>query len=110
MKLGAGMGERDVVELLPRKLGGRCPPKTGENADLALDGFGVGEKASGESSVSCSCSCSFENDMDELKDWSTSMGKSVSVRVGEGTGEENRLEGKDSFRGEEEKASMLSGV
>lgn len=47
-----------------------------------------------------------EIDMDELNDWSTSSGKSVSVRVGEGAGEGNRDEGKDSIRGDEENMSM----
>lgn len=47
------------------------------------------------------------NDIDELNDWSTSIGKSISVRVGEGAGEEKRVDGKDSTSGEEEKQSML---
>jgi hypothetical protein len=59
---------------------------------------GVGDMTLGELSV--------ENVMDELNDWSTSSGRAVSVMVGEGGGEPN-LDGKDSMRGEEEKASML---
>lgn len=45
--------------------------------------------------------------MDELKDWSTSIGRSVSVRVGEGLGEENR-DPKDSTMGDEEKLMMVT--
>lgn len=41
--------------------------------------------------------------MDELKDWSTSIGRSVSVCVGDGTGEEKRVVGNDSESGDEEK-------
>jgi hypothetical protein len=61
-----------------------------------LEWNGVGDKA-GDSEI----------DMDELKDWSTSMGRSVSVRVGEGTGEEKRVEGKDSMRGDEENEKLI---
>lgn len=34
------------------------------------------------------------------------MGRSVSVRVGDGLGDENREEGKDSTRGDDEKLMM----
>jgi hypothetical protein len=44
--------------------------------------------------------------MEELKDWSTSIGKSISVRVGDGLGDWNRDEGKDSTRGDDEKLMM----
>jgi hypothetical protein len=54
---------------------------------------GVGESRSGESS---------HIDIDELNEWSTSVG-SVLVRVGETVGEEKR---NDSTRGEEENAMV----
>jgi hypothetical protein len=48
--------------------------------------------------------------MEELNDWSTSIGKSsVSVRVGEGAGDGNREEGNDSTRGDEENM-LIEGV
>lgn len=49
-------------------------------------------------------------DMDELNDWSTSIGKSVSVLVGDGSGEGKREEGKLSMSGEEENMSMMLGL
>jgi hypothetical protein len=48
-----------------------------------------------------------EMDMEELNDWSTSMGRSASVRVGDGNGEEKRVEGKDSMSGDEEKQKLI---
>lgn len=60
-----------------------------------------GEGAGGESHA--------ENDMDELKDSSTSAGRSISVRVGDGAGESSgelrRLSENVSMRGEERAAS-----
>lgn len=62
-----------------------------------------GEGAGGESLV--------ESVMDELKDWSTSMGKSTSVRAGdaagERSGESNRPGGNVSVNGDEENASIV---
>lgn len=64
----------------------------------------LGDGAGGESVT--------ENDMDELNDWSTSAGKSTSVRVGDAAGEiageSNLPQGKDSVKGEDEKASIFA--
>ena len=48
-----------------------------------------------------------ERDMEVLNDWSTSIGSSESVPVGERNGDEDRVEGKDSMHGEEESESMM---
>ena len=43
-----------------------------------------------------------------MKDWSTSIGSSFSVLVGDGAGEEKRVEGKDSISGDDENVSMIA--
>lgn len=68
----------------------------------------LGEGIGGESAI--------EKVIDELKDWSTSIGKSTSVFVGEGTGdklgdsdgESKRFRVNDSTSGDDEKAAISS--
>jgi len=84
----AGDGERNASYVLVS-----C------DCDMVFGKMGVGEKH-GESGA--------ERDIEELNDWSTSIGSSDSVPVGDGTGEEKRVEGKDSIRGDEENMSIMS--
>lgn len=63
-----------------------------------LEKQGVGEKEGGPIA---------ERDIDELNDRSTSIGKSHSVLVGDCTGDEKRVEGKESMSGEDENMSMM---
>lgn len=44
--------------------------------------------------------------MDELNDWSTSIGRSPDSVVGDGFGDEYRVEGNESAMGEDEKLMM----
>lgn len=87
-------------------IGAAPPPKNGGAVDLrgigemgraAVVKAAKGETARGEWSAS---------DMDELNDWSTSMGRSFSVLVGEGLGEGKRVEGNDPHIGEEDRTSI----
>jgi hypothetical protein len=49
-------------------------------------------------------------DMDELKDWSTSIGKSFSVRVGDMFGDGKRVDGNDSTSGDDMKLILFRPV
>ena len=83
----AGVGERKPT----------CVLAKGDRGS-GLEKHGVGEKEGDPLA---------ERVIEELNDWSTSMGNSDSVLVGDVTGDEKRVEGKESRSGDEENMSMV---